>query len=110
METNWTKKDLLAYLLIYCMRVDCKEQETEVDYIRTRVGDEVYSKAYAEFSKDNDYISIQKIQNSYKSLSLDLSEKDNVINDIKEIFEIDGHLDIIEQGIQMTLNRILKGL
>ena len=108
MDTNWNKKELLAYLLIYCMRVDCVEQTSEIEYIQNKVGKDIYDRMHLEFDGDNDFISINKIQSAYKRLNLNLSEKDQVIHDIKEIFEIDGRFEVIEHGIQLTLNRVLK--
>lgn len=107
-QTNWTKKEFLAYLLIYCMQVDAVEQESEIAFIRNKVGDEVYNEIYKEFSVDKDYTSISKIQNAFKELNFDVQEKGQIITDIKEIFKIDGSFDMIEKGVMSVLNRILK--
>ena len=106
-KTNWTKDEFTAYLLVYCMECDCHEEESEIEYIKGKVGNEIYKKAYAEFEKDNDYQSLNKIQSGFEDMHFSNKEKDEILREIHELFEVDGYFHIIERGVEFTLKRLL---
>lgn len=108
MTTNWTKKDLNAYLLIYCANADFTENIDEIDFIKKEVGEDLYKKMHKEFNKDNDYQSIEKIQYTLKKHHCTEQEIENLIVETQALFKIDGEIDILERNLQKGLKRILK--
>ena len=105
---NWTKDELKTYLLIYCANADFSIDKVEIDYIKSKVGTDIFDKINAEFEKDNDYQSIQKIQSSFDIYGYSKDESDDLINEIKELFLSDEHFDSLEQNLYRGLSQILK--
>lgn len=106
MAANWTKDDLRMYLLIYCANADFVESPEEMDYIKSKIGHSDFSKMHAEFEKDNDYQSIQKIQKAYEDLNYD--SPDALFDEIREFFISDGEFDVLERNLIMGLKHILN--
>lgn len=107
MTTNWTKDDLRMYLLIYCANADFVESPKELEYIKTKVSHSNFAKMHAEFEKDNDYQSIQKIQAAYEALNYD--SPDSLIDEAREFFKSDGDFDVLERNLMLSLRHILSG-
>ena len=107
-KTNWTKEELHVYLLIYCATADFTETKEESDFIKSGIKPDVYGKMEKEFSADNDYQSIQKIQDTLKRYEFTEGETDNLINEIKELFLADGNFDTLERNLLISIERILK--
>jgi tRNA G10 N-methylase Trm11 len=104
---NWTKKELEIYLLIYCANANFSESKDEKRFIKSKSGSEEYLKMHREFEKDNDYMSIQKIQNGVENLNYSQAEKDQLFAEIKEMFIADGDTDILEANIFRGLSHLL---
>lgn len=105
-NSNWTKEELKTYVLIYCANADFVESKLEIDYIKSKIHAGIYEKMHAEFEKDNDYQSIQKIQTFIKEHSY--KNEDVLINEILELFLIDDDFDILEKNLYMGLKHILR--
>ncbi|MDY0781400.1 hypothetical protein [Tenacibaculum sp. IB213877] len=105
--TNWTKKELHAYLFIYCMNADYDETDDELEIIKSKIDDVTYKKMHTEFEKDNDYTSIQKIQSTLADLGYTKDEIENLFNEIKVLFLSDGSYDILERNLMMGLKKLL---
>lgn len=106
MTTKWTRDDLRIYLLIYCANADFVETPQELDFIKSKFGNEGFIKMHSEFEKDNDYQSIQKIQAAYQNLSYD--SPDELIEEVREFFNSDGDFDVLERNLIMGLKHILN--
>jgi hypothetical protein len=106
-STNWTKKEFLAYLLIYCMKADFVEHDSEIDFIRHEVGDDAYLKCKEEIDGDSDYTRIQKIQDSFTKLNFNAREKAELLEEINLLFDSDGRRDILEHNLFLGLNKLL---
>lgn len=107
-NTNWTKEELNIYILIYCANADFSESKFETDFIKSKITTSDYGKIHAEYEKDNDYQSIQKIQSTIKTLGYSNEETNNLFSEIKELFLSDGNYDIMEQNLFKVLGHILK--
>ena len=108
MATNWTKNELNAYLLIYCANADFTENIDEIDFIKKEVGEDIYKKIHKEFNGDNDYQSVQKIQDTLNHHSFSETEIEELIEEIKNLFIADGNFDIQEHNLFNGLKKILK--
>lgn len=107
METNWTKAEFKAYLLAYCAQSDFIETEEEREYILDLVSSEAYKSVHHDLAKDNDYQSIQKIQNHLEKFNYSKNEIDVLLGDIKQLFTADGTIDIMEENLFRALKKII---
>ena len=107
-STNWTKKELKAYLLFYCANADFIETEEEKELIQSKIKEDKLNKIYKEFKNDNDYQRIQKIQSTIEDKEYSQSEIDSLILDITNLFLSDGKYDQLEENIFLGLKRILR--
>ena len=105
---NWTKDELVAYILLYAAHSDLKENNHERNVINAKVDKETFQKVYDEFNTDNDFQSIQKIVASVDKHNYSKTDFDQLLADIKGLFFADGDFDIREHSMLLFLKRILK--
>lgn len=107
-STNWSSKELKAYMLLYCAHADFVVTEEEKDYIKKRIGKDEYKSIYKEFEQDNDYQRIQKIDRTVARLNYSEDQLDEIFVSIKNLFLSDGEIDLLEQNILRGLRHLLK--
>nr|WP_299034573.1 hypothetical protein [uncultured Tenacibaculum sp.] len=107
-EVNWSKEELQTYLFIYCINADYIETKEELEAISLKTNQETYKKMHAEFEKDNDYTSIQKINQSLEHLSYGKEEINKLFDEIKQLFLSDGSYVILEKNLLRGLQRLFK--
>ena len=108
MDTNWTRKEFKAYILLYAAQADFNISAEEKEMIISKVDKNSYEKIQKELKKDNDYQSIQKIQKNIEIHSYSQDFLENLINDIKEVFFSDDNFDVLERNMLMFLKRVLN--
>ncbi|MGB3607003.1 MAG: hypothetical protein WA775_12520 [Psychroserpens sp.] len=104
---TWTKKELIAYILLYVANADLKESKKERDYILSRVDIKTYQHIKDEFERDNDYQCITKIVDAVKSERYYNADPVGLFADIKLMAFADGNMDQIELAIYNNLKKIL---
>ncbi len=107
-RVDWTRDELIAYILLYAAHSDFKESNHERNVIISKVDMQTFQDVHDEFDGDNDYQGLQKIiaglrQHNYSEEDIDL-----LIADIKVLFFSDGEFDVTEQNMLMFLKRIFK--
>lgn len=107
-QTDWSRDELKAYVLLYCAHADFVESTAEKKLIIDKVGKEKYEAIHKEFDKDNDYQSIQKIQATLDRFDYSKEEIDELFAEIKEIFLADGQYETLERNIEMVLQHLFK--
>lgn len=107
-QTNWSREEFEAYLLFYAANADFIVTEEEKKLIHSKVSERAYAKMNAEFEKDNDYERIQKIILTVQRFDLNKEEIDVLLNEVNQLFEVDGEIDILEREYFIGLRRILK--
>lgn len=105
--THWNKDELTGYLLIYCAHADFIESEDERALIRSKISEESYKRLHKEFDKDSDFTSIQKIKSTQERLNFNEEDKGKLLDDMKEMFLLDGNYDIQEMNLFRGLKKIL---
>ncbi|MBT8245910.1 MAG: sulfurtransferase [Winogradskyella sp.] len=105
---NWTKDELMAYILLYAAHSDFKEDNHERNVIISKVDMITFQKIHKEFSEDNDFQSIQKIITSVNAHNYSSQNIDQLLADIKGLFFADGNFDVKEHAMLLFLKRILK--
>lgn len=106
--TNWTKQELVAYILLFVAHSDLKESKKEHEYILSRVNEETYKHVKEEFDADNDYQSITKIVDAVNTNTTYRNNPEALFADIKLMAFADGHMDQIEHMIYNILKKILS--
>ena len=107
-NTNWTKTELSAYVLMYCANANFTETSEELALVKSKLAADSLITIRKEFNNDNDYQSIQKIQSTVQRLGYNWSEIDNLISEIKTLFLADGTFDQQERTLFAGLKKILE--
>ncbi|WP_431134300.1 sulfurtransferase [Psychroserpens mesophilus] len=107
-NTNWTKQELVAYILLYVAHSDLKETKKEHEYILSRVDETTYKHVKSEFDDDNDYQSITKIVNAVNTEPTYSKNPEKLFADIKLMAFADGKMDQMEHAIYNSLKKILS--
>ncbi|MFT5847005.1 MAG: hypothetical protein ACJARX_001129 [Psychroserpens sp.] len=107
-NTDWTKQELVAYILLYVAHSDLKETQQEREYILSRVDLETYNHIKKEFDDDNDYQSITKIVDTVNASKSYKNNPDQLFADIKLMAFADGKMDQMEYAIYNSLKKILS--
>ena len=107
-HTNWSKQELVAYILLYVAHSDLKETKREHEYILSRVDLDTYIHIKNEFDADNDYQSITKIVEAVNASQFYNNNPDALFADIKLMAFADGKMDQIEHAIYNSLKKMLS--
>jgi hypothetical protein len=105
---QWSKKELVAYILLYVANSDLHESNSEKNFIMSKVDRKTFANVHAEFDKDNDYQCIQKIIEGVKTHDYFRDDFIELFGDIKLMVYADGEADEIEEATLMLLRKILK--
>lgn len=107
-HNNWSKQELVAYILLYIANIDLKESNSERNYIMSRIDRDVFDEIYKEFNGDNDYQSINKITKAVKTHRYYNNNLDELFADIKLMAFADGNYDQMEQLVYDYLKKLLN--
>lgn len=106
--SRWTKKELVAYILLYIANSDLHETNDEKDFIMSKVDRKTFAKVHEEFDNDNDYQCLQKIIESVKTHNYFKTDFSELFADIKLMLYADGEVHDMEDTTFMYLRKILK--
>lgn len=107
MEINWTKDELIAYILLYASNSNLDEDNHERNVIISKVDMTTFQKIHDEFDNDNDYQSIQKIVEGLKFHNYSSEDMVELFADIKTLFFADGEFDVVERYMYTYLKKML---
>lgn len=105
---DWTRDELVAYILLFAAHSDFKEDNKERNLILSKVDMNTFQEIHDEFDNDNDYQGIQKIMASLEQHNYEQDDLDILLTDIKALFFSDGDFDIKERNMLKFLERLLK--
>ncbi|WP_458626505.1 hypothetical protein [Winogradskyella sp. PC D3.3] len=105
---DWTRDELVAYILLFAANSDFKEKPEERNLILSKVDKQTFQDIHDEFDRDNDYQGIKKITTSLEQHNYTKDDIDILLEDIKVLFLSDGDFDITEQNMYRFLERLLK--
>lgn len=105
---NWSKEELVAYILLYAANSNLSETNKERDVILNKVDMQTFQKVYDEFNSDNDYQCIQKIIKGLETHDYSKTDLKQLFLDMKVLFFADGEFDQVEHTIYNWLKRILE--
>ena len=107
---DWTRDELVAYILLFAAHSDFKEDNHERNVIISKVDMNTFQDIHDEFDKDNDYQGIQKIMTSLRQHNYDRDDVEILLEDIKTLFFSDGDFNINERNMLKSLERLFKTL
>lgn len=107
-DTDWTKEEFKAYLLLYAANANYFESDAEKEKILLMVDENTYRRIHRELDHDNDYQSIQKILHNVEKFHYSKDDLDGLISDINRVFDANGEHDLLEDELLMALKRLLK--
>jgi len=107
---DWTRDELVAYVLLFAAHSDFKEDNHERNVIISKVDMNTFQDIHDEFDKDNDYQGIQKIMTSLRQHNYDREDVEILLEDIKTLFFSDGDFNINERNMLKSLERLFKTL
>ena len=107
-QTNWTRPEFKAYLMLYAANANFFESEDELEIIHKIVSNKEYKSIHKELEKDNDYQSIQKILFNVEKFNYSKNELDELVSDINSLFNADGEFDILESNMLLALKKLIK--
>jgi hypothetical protein len=107
---DWTRDELIAYILLFAANSDFKEDNKERNVIISKVDVYTFQEIHDEFNNDNDYQGIQKIMASLRQHNYEQDDVEILLTDIKTLFFSDGKFNIQERNMLKCLNRLFKTL
>jgi len=105
---NWTKDELVAYILLFAANSNFIEDNHEKNVIISKVDMQTFQKIHDEFVSDNDYQSIQKIIKGIEAHNYSKDDLKTLFLDIKILFLSDGNYDTLEHNIMLGLKKVLS--
>lgn len=105
---DWTKDELVAYILLFAANADFKESIEERNLIISKVDVKTYKEIHDEFKDDNDYQGLKKIMASLEQHNYTNEDIDLLLEDIKALFFVDGDIEITEKIMLRSLKRLFK--
>jgi len=106
--SEWSKKELVAYILLYVANSDLHETKEEKEFIMSKIDKKTFASVHAEFDADNDYQCIQKIIKSVNAHDYFRADYAGLFADIKLLLYADGEADNMEEATLMFLRKLLK--
>ncbi|MFP4846685.1 hypothetical protein [Winogradskyella sp. PE311] len=105
---DWTRDELVAYILLFAAHSDFKEDNHERNIIISKVDMQTFQEIHDEFDNDNDYQGIQKIMTSLRQHGYDKDDINILLADIEVLFFSDGEFNSLEQNMMIFLTKIIK--
>jgi len=107
-QTDWTRLEFKAYLMLYAANANFFEAEEETELVHSLVSENTYRTIHREFEKDNDYQSVQKILYNIDKFEYDRNDLQVLIADIQLLFNADGKVDTLESNMMRGLQKLLQ--
>jgi hypothetical protein len=107
MNNNWTKKEFLAYVLLYAAHCNFFETKEEENYILSKVDTATFHRIHTEVVIDSDEKCLSKIQIYLSENKINQKEKEALLREIKNVFFADGSVDVLEKKVFNILKKII---
>lgn len=104
---DWTKKDYLAFTLLYASSVDSEVGEEELELIDQLVGHDVTVHIHKAMKNLSDYECLLTIENERAKFYPGEDGKEAVLAELEQLFKADGHFAQIEQVALYHLKKVL---
>ncbi|WP_242202068.1 hypothetical protein [Aestuariivivens insulae] len=102
------KNRLKAFILTYCSSANNRHSNQEIKFIKSKTKIDNLAQIYCEINKHNDYQIIQKIVSCIDKYGYTKHEIENLLNDIKEMIEINSGYSLLQLNTYRGLKHILR--
>lgn len=106
-KTDWTFDEFKAYLLLEAAHADMEYSNAEDNFIHKKVGNVIFDKINKEFKEDSDYQRITKLQNAAKTHCNSDTCKNELKDELMQLFKADDNIDLMEKNMLIFLKRII---
>ncbi len=102
------KDDLRALVLIFCAKMTFTISESDVQYLLSKKKLSNLEILQREISRLNDYQVIQRILSGMENFAMAESEKENLILEIKELFQFQGEINATRMNWLKSFGQLIK--
>lgn len=104
---HWSKKEFLAFLLLYAADADMECTDDERAMIRSGIDKEHLQQVETEYQRLTDFERITVIKMYQPKYCQTAADKESLLKCVEELFEADGEFDILEHNVFLMLQKIL---
>ncbi|GAA4462771.1 hypothetical protein GCM10023189_39890 [Nibrella saemangeumensis] len=104
---SWSKRDLLALIMIYASNADLTVTEEEQNLVKRKIGFDHFKTAHAFFESNSDYETLQAILQLKDRFYPGERGKEAIMEYLEELFDSDSEYTGHEQIFQRYLSRLL---
>lgn len=106
-NSEWTYDEFLCFLLIYVSHVDIDYSDDEKERLKRMFDEKVYDKVFSKFDSLNDYQALQEIFKYKEQYYGTPDKKQEVLDNIKIQFFVDGEYSVMEKEVFHFLEKML---
>ncbi|AZQ44903.1 hypothetical protein [Nonlabens ponticola] len=106
--SQWTQQHFVAYVLLYCSRVDVSNTKLERDYLKHQLQPLIYDTVFNEIEKDTDIEALKKIQGYVDHYELSEATLSSLFREIRDLFTNNDDLNVMEMEVHNMLRKLLK--
>ena len=105
---DWTENEFRAYLFLYAADSNFEYHAAEKSFIESKFDSEILKKIKEQTDDLNDYQRSQIITEYIKINDYSQEQLDDMLKQLKEVYQVDGKFDQYEQSIFNMLTKIMK--
>ena len=105
---DWTDNEFRAYLFLYAADSNFEYNAEEKSFIESKFDTEILKNIKEQTDDLNDYQRSQIITEYIKISDYNQDQLDDMLRQVKEVFQIDGRFDQYEKSIFKMLKKIMK--
>ncbi len=106
-HTDWDFNEFLAFFLIYAAHADIDFSDAEKEQIKKIVSPEKFEELWAIFNNMTDYQVLELIRSYKETYFSTPKEKDHLLDEMKNLFNVDGDYSILEKEFHLFLSKLL---
>ncbi|MFT4849926.1 MAG: hypothetical protein ACI83B_002474 [Sediminicola sp.] len=104
---NWSKNELKIYILLLCAQADWNVTPEEIAFIKSKTTTEIFDRIKKEASRDNQDISLDKIEAAIEGHRFSTMELIELKKEIKDVFNSDNNFTLKERYIDEILDNLI---
>lgn len=104
---NLTKEEFRTYCLLFAANADFNITKQEIIAIGAKINPEDFVRVYNWFEADSDVERVDTIMGNKTQFIKNEEDKQNIINELKEVFFADSVFDSVERSIFVMLKKVL---
>lgn len=105
--TQWTKKELMIYILLMCANADNNQTEEELKMIKSKTDKNTFDKIYQEFKNDNEDTQFEKVDDTVQRHRFENIELINMRKEMFKIFFSDCNFSRMEKNLDRIMDNII---